>query len=75
MISISVSVMQSHSTEATGGTALALRNITRCDLGLVFELASGSRRLARTPAALSDLPKYTRYESGPPSCDRTHRTP
>ncbi|TXL86158.1 hypothetical protein EW053_27895 [Streptomyces sp. IB2014 016-6] len=47
----------------------------RIRLGPVFEPASGSRRLARTSAALSDSPEYARYGCDPPSCDRTHRTP
>ncbi|MEU9749868.1 hypothetical protein AB0E17_29895, partial [Streptomyces niveus] len=44
-------------------------------LGRVREVPSGSRRLARTLAALSDATEYARYEADPPPCDRTHRTP
>ncbi|MFD4116924.1 hypothetical protein ACFWSJ_26175 [Streptomyces niveus] len=44
-------------------------------LGRVRKVPSGSQRLARTLAALSESPKYGQYEGDPPPCDRTHQTP
>ncbi|MGV9341281.1 cryptochrome/photolyase family protein [Streptomyces sp. NPDC003688] len=44
-------------------------------LGRVRKVPPGSRRLARTLAALSGSPAYTQYAGDPPPCDRTHQTP
>ncbi|EST33248.1 hypothetical protein M877_02135 [Streptomyces niveus NCIMB 11891] len=57
------------------GASCALVFLELLALGTVFELASGSRRLARALAALSESHKYVQYASDPPPCDRTHQPP
>ena len=48
---------------------------TPASLGCVSKVPPGSRRLARTLAALSESPEYIQYTGDPPPCDRTHQTP